>query len=111
MPTRMLIAPDLASGGGARWLLASYDRVILTTASRREAGVADQALHLVGRRAVGRIRCRDDILLDHQRTEIVAAEAERELANLHSHRHPTRLQIRHVVEYDARDRDGAEIID
>ena len=58
-----------------------------------------------------RVRRRDDVLLDHERTEIVAAEAQRGLADLEAHRHPARLEIRDVVEDDARDGDGAQIVD
>ena len=85
--------------------------IVLSTTRDLEAGVGDQALDLVGRRAVRGVRGRDDVLLDHQRSEVVAAEAQRRLADLHAHRHPARLQIRHVVEHDARDRDGAQILD
>ena len=58
---------------------------------------------------MGGVRGRDDVLFDHQRAEVVASEPQRDLADLHSHRHPAGLKIRNVVEHDARERDSAQI--
>src|SRR5688572_2012639 len=51
-----------------------------------------------------------DVLLDHQRSEVVASEAERDLPDFHSHRHPARLQVGNVVEDDPCDGHRAEIL-
>src|SRR5215210_644166 len=63
----------------------------------------DQVDELLRRRAVGRAGGRDDVLLDHHGPHVVRAEAERHLADLQALRHPRRLDVRHVVEVDARD--------
>src|ERR1700738_4987483 len=84
--------------------------VVLFFPSRCEPSVADQALHLLGRCAVGGVGGGDDVLLDHQGAEVVASEPQRDLPDLHSHRHPTRLKIRNVVEDDACESDRAQIL-
>jgi hypothetical protein len=45
---------------------------------------------------------RDDVLLDHHGAHVVGPEAERDLADLHSLRHPRRLDVRDIVEVDPR---------
>src|SRR6267378_57660 len=86
------------------------ERVILLSPRWCKPSVPDQALHLLGRCAVSGVGSGDDILLDHQRAEVVASEPQRYLTYLHSHRHPARLKIGYIVQYDARERDRAEIL-
>src|SRR5438552_15109571 len=64
----------------------------------------DQAHELVGRGPVRRTGGGDDVLLDHHRTEVVGAEVERDLADLHSLGDPGGLDVVDVVEVDAADR-------
>ena len=49
------------------------------------------------------------VLLDHERAEVIAAESERELADLESHRDPARLEVGHVVEDNAGHRHRAQV--
>src|SRR6266571_1341460 len=83
--------------------------VVLAALARHVARVGDEALHFGEGHAPGRARGRDDILLHHQRAEVVGAEPERDLADLRAHRHPGGLDVGYVVEHDARDRLGAEV--
>src|SRR5436190_15803267 len=55
------------------------DRVVLLALLGRVAGVGNQALHLTQIGAIRRAGGRDDVLLHHQRAEIVRAEAQRHL--------------------------------
>src|SRR5436190_24213091 len=59
---------------------------------------------------MGRVRGRHDVFLDHERAKIVAPESERDLAYLHSHRHPTRLKVRNVIEDDSCEGNGAQVL-
>src|SRR4030081_1817488 len=86
------------------------ESVVLLSAGWWEPGVADQPLHFVGRGAVRRVRGRYHVLLDHERAEVIAAEAERDLADLHSHRQPARLKIRNIVENDPGKGDRTEVL-
>src|SRR5688500_11715166 len=60
------------------------DRVVLPPPRWREPGVEDQALQFFRRGAMRRARRGHHVLLDHERAEIIAAEAECELADLES---------------------------
>src|SRR6266704_3356479 len=85
--------------------------VVLAALARHVARVGDEALHFGEGHAPGRARGRDDILLHHQRAEVVGAEPERDLADLRAHRHPGGLDVGYVFEHDARDRLGAQVGD
>src|SRR5437773_4672042 len=87
------------------------DAVILAPLARHEACVGDEPLHLGQRHTPRGARGGDDVLLHHERAEVIGAERERHLADLRSHRHPGSLDIGHVVQHDARDRLRAEIRD
>src|SRR5437667_6919925 len=58
---------------------------------------------------MGRVRGRHDIFLDHERSEVVAPESERDLPDLHSHGHPAGLKVRNVIEDDSREGDRAQV--
>src|SRR5581483_4035237 len=55
---------------------------------RRLAQRPDQVHELLGRRAIRRSGCGDDIFLDHHRAEVVCPELQRHLPDLLSLRHP-----------------------
>src|SRR5437762_6835203 len=103
MPVRTMLR---RSGGIRRGL---DERVVLATAHWPEPGVRDETFHLRSRSAVSRVGGGHDIFFDHQRSKIVAAKAERNLPNFHSHCYPARLKIRNVIENDARNRNGSQI--
>src|SRR6476646_1382159 len=54
---------------------------------------------------------RDDILLDHDATYIVAAKAKPNLADLQSRRHPRSLDIQDIVQINSREREHFQIFD
>ena len=85
------------------------DAVVLAAPHRLVAGVADQAVDLLQRGAVGGAGRRDDVLLHHEAAVVVGAEAEGHLPHLVSHRDPRGLQVRHVVEHDAAHGEHAEV--
>src|SRR6202521_2901342 len=86
------------------------ERVILLSSRWCEPRIADQTLHLLRRSAVGRVGSGYYVLLDHQRAKVVAAESQGDLPDLHPHCHPARLEIGDVVEDDAREGDGTEVL-
>src|SRR5579875_3369802 len=71
----------------------------------------DRPDEVVGGRAMGRPGGGDDVLLDHDRAEVVRSELERDLADLHPLRDPARLDVVDVVEVDARDRLGQQVVE
>src|SRR2546422_10136672 len=85
------------------------DGVILLALLGGVARVGDQPPHLGQRHPPRRARGRNDVLLHHQRPEVVGAEAQRHLAALRAHRHPRRLDVGHVVEHQPGDRLGAQV--
>src|SRR3954464_6411501 len=56
-----------------------------------------------------RVRSRNEVFLDNQGAEIVAAKPERNLPDLHPHGDPACLEVGHVVEDYSRKSDSAEI--
>src|SRR3990170_3974299 len=106
IPTRVVTAGG--SRGGRGWVV--QELVVLLPPARGEPRYADQPLHLADGRAESRVGRGDDVLLEHQRPEIVAPEMERRLPDFHSHRHPARLDVRDVVEHHARERRRAKVV-
>ena len=68
-----------------------------------EAGVADDAAEFFFGGAVGDAGGADYVFFDHDRPDIVAAEAEAHLADFEALRHPARLHVQEVREIEARD--------
>src|SRR4051812_47849212 len=106
MPTRTSEASIEAGGGDAPPFSCRIrvhggrgveESVVLFAARGGEARIANKSFHLVERCAVGGVCGGDYVLLHHQRAEVVAAEAERDLADLHAHGDPVGLKIRYVV--------------
>src|SRR4051812_7457774 len=69
------------------------ERIVLFAPRRSKAGVLDQTLHLRRRCAMRRVCSRNDVFLDHERAEIVAAKPERNLPDLHPHGDPACLEV------------------
>ena len=63
----------------------------------------------LGAKLEHRARLRHDVLLDHRRAEVVAAEAQRHLADVRPHRRPRDLQVGEVVQVQARQREHAQV--
>src|SRR4051794_6676555 len=98
MARSMTRPPAYRSG---RRALPALDHAVERVAlHRRLAERADDANELVRRRAVRGAGGRDDVLLDHHRAEVVRAERERDLADLHALRDPRGLDVVDVVEVD-----------
>ena len=76
-----------------------------------EARVADHAPQLFFGGLVVGARCRDDVLFDHDAANIVAAEAQSELADLQARGNPGTLDVLDVIEIDARDRQRFQVLD
>src|SRR5262245_10159536 len=72
---------------------------------------ADGAAEVLDGGAVGGARGRHDVLLEHHGPEVVGAEVERDLADLHPLRDPRRLDVVDVVEVDARDRLREQVVE
>ena len=77
---------------------------------RPESGVEDRVFEIAARRFVGLAGVVDDLLLDDRPAHVVAAVEERELAHLQARRQPRGLQVRKVVEVEARDREHAQVL-
>src|SRR4029079_14820229 len=93
-------------------LLLLGDRQTLVThvaPARREAGGADVAFDVVGAELEDRGRLGHDILLDHPGAEVVAAEAQGDLADLGAPRRPRNLEAGEVVQVEARQREHAQV--
>ena len=80
-------------------------------AARPLARRADEAAEVVDRGAVRRAGGRDDVLLDHDRAQVVGAEVQRDLADLQALRDPRRLDVVDVVEVDPRDRLRQQVVE
>jgi len=78
---------------------------------RDEPRVADQAAQLFLRGAMMRAGGRHHVLLDHDAADVIAAEAQADLAGLESRRHPGGLDVQNVVEIEARDGQRLEVFD
>src|ERR1039458_4329149 len=96
---RQVPAADLAA--------ALVDRAAL---HRREARVLDELEHRRLTHLVVRARGSHDVLLDHDRAEVVGAERRRDAADLRALREPRALHVRHVVEVEACDRERAQVV-
>src|SRR5207253_4224828 len=75
------------------------------------AGIGDEAPHLFLRHAIARSRGVDNVLLDHDGSQIVPAEGERDLPDLGALRDPGALHVPNVVEVEARDRERLQILE
>src|SRR5208337_4474397 len=75
------------------------------------AGLANGPLDLVKRQMMHGARRGDDVLLDHQASHVVGTEVQAKLADLGALGHPRRLDVRHVVEVEPRDRLGLEVLE
>src|SRR4029453_10647972 len=89
-------APDLA-----------VERVALDGAA---ACRLDGAHHPLRVEAEGRAGRAHDVLLDHDRAHVVAAELQGELADAQSLGDPRRLEVAEVVEVQAADGEGHEVV-
>jgi hypothetical protein len=69
-----------------------------------ESGVTDDPAQLFFCRAMVGAGGGDDVFLDHDTADVVAAEAEAELAGLESRRHPGRLDILYILEINTGNR-------
>src|SRR5262245_46551257 len=119
MPTR--VTNGRLSSAGARplgWGVADSrscrhrlldDRVILPAALRLVARVRDQPLDLSQSCTVGGAGGRNDVLLHHEAAVVVRTKSQGYLTHLVAHGDPGRLNVRHVAEYDPRDREGTQI--
>src|SRR3954464_14686769 len=85
------------------------ESIVLFAAGGGESGIANKTLHLVERCAVRSVCGRHDVLFHHQRAEVVAAEAQSDLPDLHPHRNPARLEVRHVVQHYPRESNRTQI--
>ena len=79
--------------------------------ARGVAGVLDVADDLDLVHAVAGAGGRDDIFLDHHAAHVVGAVGETELTDLAALRHPRGLDVVEVVEDDARQGEGSEVVD
>jgi tRNA-specific 2-thiouridylase len=78
---------------------------------RRVARADDHLFELFARGFVGRAGVVHDALFEDRAAHVVAAVEERELAHLEAGRQPRRLQVRHVVEVEPRDREHAQVLE
>src|SRR5450631_38170 len=78
-------------------------------APRLEPRGPDVAFDVGGAELEDGPRLRHHVLLDHRRAEVVAAEAQADLADLRAHRGPGNLQPREVVEVEPREREDAQV--
>src|SRR5262245_51966689 len=74
------------------------------------AGGPDQALELRAGRAAVRPGGLHHVLLDHGAAHVVGSELERDLADFLALGDPRGLDVRHVVEEQAADRLGAQVL-
>src|SRR4051812_44932218 len=76
-----------------------------------EAGVADDAAKLFFRGAIGYTGGADYVFFEHHGADVVAAEAQAELADFQSLGDPARLHIQKIREEQARDGQIFQIFD
>jgi len=91
--------------------VAEHALVVRVALERLAARAADHALHLRAREAGFRLGARRvrDRLLGHRPDEVVRPEEERHLRELRADLDPVGLDVRHVVEEQARGRDDAQV--
>src|SRR5206468_2179604 len=73
------------------------------------AEVANEPAHIGDAHAKSGAGLRDDVLLDHDATQIIGTEFERDLADLLSLSHPRALDARDIIEVNSRECLGPQI--
>src|ERR1017187_254058 len=98
-------------GGSKATLLVQKIRSIQRVALLGdEAGIADDAAEFLFAGPVVGAGGGDHVLFDHDAAYVVAAETQAHLAGLQTLRHPTGLHILEVVEIDAADGQGLQVL-
>src|SRR5439155_10888724 len=101
-------APE-ASEGAPRRLPGPNDLVGRRALDGREARLANQRHDLLDGDGVDVVGRPVDVLLEERAPPVVSSEVERDLAGALALREPRRLDVRAVVEVEARGREHAQI--
>ena len=96
--------------GGRGAGVEAEDVVVLIALGGGVAGVADEAADFAFVEGVGGSCGGDDVFLHHDGAEVVGAEEEGELADFGAHGDPGGLDGGEVVEVEASDGEGAEVL-